>query len=144
MCSHLLMCIKVKISLNIEWWHKMYHFIYDSFLPCVPHPWPVLRWRRTGRWEFGSRWPPASPWGCSLWAAPWAESAGGDPAPTLRIGEGGFIGWGKESQNKKQVEKDLLCCVRLKELDHPGRKHLVLIKGVLIKWYLGSKENSII
>lgn len=88
----------------------MYHFIYDSFLACVPHPWPALGWRRTARWELGSRWPPASPWGCSLWAALWAGSAGGDLAPTLRIGEGGFIGRGKDSQHKKQVEKDLFLC----------------------------------
>lgn len=88
----------------------MYHFIYDSFLACVPHPWPALGWRRTARWELGSRWPPASPWGCSLWAALWAGSAGGDLAPTLRIGEGGFIGRGKDSQHKKQVEKELFLC----------------------------------
>lgn len=87
---------------------QMYDFIYDSFLPCVPRPWPVLRWRRTARWELGSRWPPASPWGCSLWAALWAGSAGGDPAPTLRRGRGGFIGRGKESHNK-----NICSCARL-------------------------------
>lgn len=106
MRSRLSLHVKVKISINIQWRKMMqtYNFMYDSFLPCVPRPWPGLRWRRTGQWAPGSRWPPASPWGCSLLAAPSAGSAVGDPALTLHRDEGGFNGWGEESQDKKQEE----------------------------------------